>query len=148
MFGFPESVDPQSDELLKSSRFGFHAEFLVDMIEKVVKMLGTDDESMEETLLKLGQKHVAFGVTGDMFPYMTKALIHMLHEMLGDEFTDADQKAFEHVMFILIADMVKGQRKVDKDLSANKKEIVTVSWAQLAAIPDYESKGGILLFQK
>lgn len=148
LFGFPHDVDPHSDDLLKSIRFGVHAEFLIEMIEKTINLLGEDDETLEETLVALGQRHVAFGVMPEHFPHMTKALIHMLKEMMGDDFSKSDEEAFEHVMALLIADMVKGQRKVDKDLSANKKEIVTASWAQLAAIPGYEHKGGIMLFQK
>jgi len=118
------------------------------MIEKTIQLLGEDDEALEEILCALGQRHVAFGVSPAHFPYMTKALIHMLKEMMGDDFSKQDEKAFEHVMALLIADMVKGQRKVDKDLSANKKEIVTASWARLAAVPDYQHRGGIMLFQK
>ena len=148
LFGFPANVDPQSDALLKSVRFGVHAEFLIEMIEKTVQILGEDDETLEDILFSLGQRHVAFGVTPEHFPFMTKALIHMLKEMMAEDFSKEDEKAFENVMALLIADMVKGQRKVDKDLSANKKEIVTASWAQLSAIPDYQHKAGIMLFQK
>lgn len=148
LFGFPADIDPHSDALLKSIRFGVHAEFLIEMIEKTINLLGEDDETLEEVLTSLGQRHVAFGVAPQHLPYMTKALIHMLKEMMGDDFSKDDEKAFDHVMALLIADMVKGQRKVDKDLSANKKEIVTASWAQLASTPDYQLKGGIMLFQK
>lgn len=148
LFGFPVDADPQSDDLLRSARFRMHAEFLVEMIEKTIGMLGEDDETLEENLIHLGQRHVAFGVHPEHFPYMTKALIHMLKEMLESDFSKEEEDAFEHVMAMLIADIVRGQRTVDKDLSANKKEIVTASWEKLTKVHDYEQRGGIMLFQK
>jgi hypothetical protein len=82
------------------------------------------------------------------FPYMTEALIVMLKELLGDRFSDADQKAFENVLAVLIADMVKGQRKVDKGLAAANVSVVIDSWGKLTKLDNYEERAGILLFQK
>jgi hypothetical protein len=82
------------------------------------------------------------------FPYMTEALIVMLKELLGDRFSDADQKAFENVLAVLIADMVKGQRKVDKGLAAANVSVVIDSWSKLTKLDNYEERAGILLFQK
>lgn len=118
------------------------------MMEKTVQMLGDDNETLTKNLTELGQKHVSFGVTPQYFPYMTDALIVMLKEMLGGDFTDDDKQAFENVMAVLIADMVRGQRTIDKGLAAAKKFIVVESWKKLTKVPDYQQKGGILLFQK
>lgn len=119
------------------------------MMEKTIGMLGEDDETLTKSLVELGQRHVAFGVKGEYFPFMTRAVIHMLKELLGESgFSKDDEQAFDVVMAMLIADMVRGQRTVDKDLSGYKKEIVTDSWAKLTKIPEYEKVGGILLFQK
>jgi hemoglobin-like flavoprotein len=148
LFGFPVDVDPRSDELLKSKRFALHASFLMEMMEKTVQMLGDDNETLTKNLTDLGQKHVSFGVTPQYFPYMTDALIVMLKEMLGSGFTDDDKQAFENVMAVLIADMVRGQRTIDKGLAAAKKFVVVESWKKLTKVPNYQEKGGILLFQK
>jgi hemoglobin-like flavoprotein len=148
LFGFPVDVDPRSDELLKSKRFALHASFLMEMMEKTVQMLGDDNETLTRNLTDLGQKHVSFGVTPHYFPYMTDALIIMLKEMLGSGFTDDDKQAFENVMAVLIADMVRGQRTIDKGLAAAKKTIVVESWNKLTKVPNYQEKGGILLFQQ
>ncbi|KAG7346610.1 globin-like protein [Nitzschia inconspicua] len=147
LFGFPIDVDPRSDELLKSKRFSFHASFLMEMVEKTVQMLGDDNETLTNNLTELGQKHVSFGVTPQYFPYMTDALVVMLKEMLGSDFTDDDKQAFENVMAVLIADMVRGQRSIDKGLAAAKKFLVVESWLKLTKLPNYHEKGGILLFQ-
>ena len=148
LFGFPMDIDPRSPELLDSKRFAFHASFLMEMMEKTVEMLGEDDATIEKNLLALGQRHVSFGVKADHFPFMTKSLIFMLKEILGSNFSTADEQAFEIVMAVLIADLVRGQRSVDKDLAGHQKEVVTASWAKLASIPGYEKKCGIILFQK
>lgn len=147
LFGFPIDVDPRSNELLKSKRFALHASFLMEMMEKTVQMLGDDNETLTKNLTELGQKHVSFGVTPQYFPYMTDALLVMLKELLGDQFTPDDKEAFETVMAVLIADMVQGQRTVDKGLAAAKKFVVVESWKKLTKVPSYQEKGGILLFQ-
>ena len=148
LFGFPMDISPNSPDLLQSRRFSYHASFLVEMIEKTIGMLGEDDATIEKNLLALGQRHVSFGVKAEHFPYMTKALIFMLKTVLGSDFSSDDEDAFEHVMAMLIADLIRGQRTVDKDLAGNQKAIVTASWEKLTKIPDYEGKGGIILFQK
>ena len=147
LFGFPLDVDPQSEELIKSPRFSLHSQFLINMLEKTIKMLGDDNETLAKNLLELGKKHVSFGVTGEMFPYMTDSLIAMLNEMLGKEFTPDDQESFENVMSLMIADLVKGQRKVDKTLADNNKDIVIASWEKFTKISDYDTRGGLYLFQ-
>jgi hemoglobin-like flavoprotein len=148
LFGFPAEIDPRCEELVKSKRFAFHATFLMEMMERTVEMLGDDNDKLTEALTDLGKKHVAFGVLPEYFPYMTEALIVMLKELLGDRFSNDDQKAFENVLAVLIADMVKGQRKVDKGLAAANKSVVIESWAKLTKLDNYEERAGILLFQK
>ena len=147
LFGFPLDIDPDSEELLQSKRFAIHSSFLIEMMEKTMDMLGDDDETLFEAMTALGQKHVSFGVQPEWFPYMTTALIHVMKSLLND-FTKEEEVAFEHVMAVLIADLIRGQRTVNKDLAAAKKDIVTASWEKFSQIPDYEMKGGVRLFQQ
>jgi hemoglobin-like flavoprotein len=125
-----------------------HATFLVEMIESTVDMLGDDNETLEKSLTELGKKHVTFGVLPEYFPHMTDALIIMLKQLLGDDFSETDHKAFENVLAVLIADMVKGQRSVDKGLAVANKSAVTMSWQKLMKLPNYQQRGGIILFQQ
>jgi hemoglobin-like flavoprotein len=120
----------------------------MEMMENTVGILGEDDATLTKSLTELGQRHVSFGVRGEYFPFMTNALIFMLNELLGDDFSSDDEQAFEHVMAMLIADMIRGQRAVDKDLAGAKKVTVVESWSKLTQIMGYEKKGGILLFQQ
>ena len=148
LFGFPADVDPKSETLLKSARFSLHSQFLLSMVEKTIQLLGEDNQTMADNLHVLGKKHVSFGVTPEMLPSMTDALMAMLKEMLGDNFTSDQQDSFENVMSLMIADMVKGHRSVDKTLSTNNRDIVEASWAKFTKVDGYDTKGSLLLFQK
>jgi hemoglobin-like flavoprotein len=148
LFGFPENVDARSDKLLHNKRFLTHAKFLLTMIHKTVAMLGVDNDELTKILTELGKKHVTYGVKSDYFPYMTKSVVIMMKEMLKDEFTEDDRKVWEDILSVLIADMVKGQRTLEKGLAAANKNIVNKHWGQLSEIPDYDEVGGLVIFEK
>jgi hemoglobin-like flavoprotein len=148
LFGFPETIDPFSDKLLQNKRFLTHANFLLSMIGKTVGMLGEDDATLTKDLLQLGKKHVTYGVKAEYFPFMTKSIICMMKEMLGSEFTSTDQKAWEDVLSVLIADMVKGQRTLDIGLAAANKNITNKNWSQISEISDYDEVCGLVVFEK
>jgi hemoglobin-like flavoprotein len=124
-----------------------HASFLMEMIEKTVELMEEDNTTLTKSMMELGQKHVAFGVTPSYFPLMTAALIKMLKVMVPS-FSEKEETAFNAVMSALIADMIKGQKSIDKGLAATKKVVVIQSWEKLTKIESYEHKGGILLFQQ
>lgn len=148
LFGFPKNIDPRSEALLQNKRFLTHATFLLTMIHKTVGMLGVDNEELTKTLTELGKKHVTYGVKANYFPFMTKSVVIMMKEMLKDEFTDNDRKVWEDILSVLIADMVKGQRTLEKGLAAANKTIVSKNWGQLAEIKDYDEVGGLIIFEK
>jgi hypothetical protein len=119
------------------------------MIHKTVDLLGVDDELLTKSMVELGKKHVAYGVKPEYFPFMTEALLVMLKQMLQHRFTDTDKEAWENVLAVLIADMVKGQRAIDKGLvAACNKKIVINSWIKLTRVDNYEERAGSILFQK
>jgi Globin len=148
LFGFPLNVDPQSGALLKNARFIKHATFLLSMIEKAVGMLGQDDAELTETLLDLGRKHVTYGVRPEYFPFMTKAIIKMMKEILGGEFTAEDEEAWNDILSLFIADIVRGERMLDMGLAATHKKITDTNWAKLKEIEDYDEVAGMVVFRK
>ena len=151
MFGFPEDTDPSSDKLLANELFKKHATFLLNMIGKTVAMLGyagNDDATLEEQLMDIGRKHVTYGVKAGYFPLMTESVIKTMKHMLGGEFTDADEKAWDDILSLLIADMVKGQRTLDMGLAAANKNVTRRNWEALKAINDYDEVGGQEIFAK
>ena len=146
LFGFP--IDLDTEAMAGSKRFLMHSTFLVNMIEKALNMLGTDDDELTILMSDLGRKHVIYGVSdshmrstrglslqiylstcccccccfqqvkADYFPHMKNAIMAMLHEMLEIKFDARDEDAWDEVLSVLISDMTKAQREV-----AMKKEV-------------------------
>jgi hypothetical protein len=87
-------------------------------------------------------------VKAEFFPYMTKSIIIMMKAMLESEFTPTDQQAWEDILSVLIADMVKGQRLLDIGLAAANKNITNKNWSQISEIEDYDEVCGLLVFEK
>lgn len=118
------------------------------MIGKTVGMLGENNEELTKNLLELGKKHVTYGVKAEYFPFMTTSIIIMMKKLLGAEFTPTDQQAWQDILSVLIADMVKGQRTLDIGLAAANKNITNKNWSQIAEIEDYDEVCGIIVFEK
>lgn len=148
LFGFPIDMDPRAKEILRGKRFLKHAAFLIQMIDKTVNLLGVDNETLTKEMVKLGEKHVTFGVKPEYFGHMTASIVHMLTDLIGDKFSYADKVAWEKVLSALIADMVKGQRRLVKGLAAKNKSTVIKSWRNLMQMPNYEERAGVLLFRQ
>ena len=147
LFGFPADLDTNSSYLLTSTRFLKHASFLINMVDKIIHTIGVDNEGLSEKLQELGKMHSTYGVKAEYFPHMTEALVRMLKDKLGDEFTNKDEKAWNKVFDAIIADMVKGQRRLEKGLAASNKSTVITSWRLLANTPNYEEQAGVILFK-
>jgi hemoglobin-like flavoprotein len=114
VFGFPIDIDVYSSELLRSKRFLAHAAYLLDMIGTALDMLGPDIELLTLVMLDLGKKHIRFGVKPEMFPIMGEALIYMLEDTLGDEFTEEMTDAWITTYSALSGDMIRGMMKGKK----------------------------------
>jgi hemoglobin-like flavoprotein len=110
VFGFAIDVSPRSLIRDKDERFIRHATVLVQMIETAIGMLGPDIELLTEIMTGLGKKHVAYGVTPDMFPVLGQCLIDTLAECLNDDtpgsFSTASRDAWEEVYFGLATDIL------------------------------------------
>ena len=118
------------------------------MIGKSVGFLGEDDDELTKTMLELGKKHTTYGVKAEYFPFMTEAIVKMMTEVLGGEFTEEDQKSWESILAILIADIVRGERLLDLGLCATHKNVTAKNWEQIASIDDYDEICGMIVFEK
>jgi hemoglobin-like flavoprotein len=111
VFGFAIDVSPRTLIRDKDARFIRHATVLVQMIETAIGMLGPDIELLTEIMTGLGKKHVAYGVTPDMFPILGQCLIDTLAECLNDDcpgsFGTAARDAWEEVYFDLATDILQ-----------------------------------------
>jgi hemoglobin-like flavoprotein len=111
IFGFPEEMDPNSEEVLKNPRFIKHAQYFIQMIDKALSMLGPDIEILTEILLELGEKHVTYGVKPEYFPSMGRALIDTVEENLGSSFTPDIKSDWVEVYGALSYDMIRAQKR-------------------------------------
>lgn len=106
-------MDPNSPDVLKSTRFVKHAKYFIQMIDKALSMLGPDIEILTEILLELGEKHVRYGVKPEYFPSMGRALIDTVQETLGEKDFTSDVKAdWVEVYGALSYDMIRAQKNV------------------------------------
>lgn len=138
LFGFPVSMDPKSETLLKSKRFLTHATYMIQMLDKALSMLGPDVELLAEILADLGKKHARYGVKEEYFFFMGEALHETLKETLGSNFTDEDKEAWHLVYDALSEEMCK---------SMNKDIVVLKSWEDVKKIKNYKEVAGSVLFK-
>jgi hemoglobin-like flavoprotein len=111
LFRFPIDMDVDSPELLRSKRFLAHAAYVLEMIDQALNMLGPDIELLTEIMLHLGRKHVRYyRVKPEMFPIMGEALIYVLQDTLGDEFTEGMKESWEEI-YNMIRAMVNAKSK-------------------------------------
>lgn len=76
------------------------------MLDSSVQMLGPDIELLTEINHDLGKRHVRYGVTKEMYFFMGEALIYMLEQKLGDDFTKETREAWEQVYAELAGDIM------------------------------------------
>ena len=105
-----------------------------------------DDDELTQQLLDVGRKHMTYGVKPEYFPYMTTSIVSMMKEMLGRDFTQDDQKAWEDILSVFIADMVRGERTLDMGLAAANRKVTSKNWGKLSEIPDYDEVAGMVVF--
>jgi methyl-accepting chemotaxis protein len=109
LFGFPIDIDVYSSELLNSKRFLAHAAYMLDMIDTALNMLGPDIELLTEIMQDLGIKHIRYGVKPEFFPIMGEALVCVLQDALGDEFTESIKESWIETYKELSGDMIRAQ---------------------------------------
>ena len=53
-----------------------------------------DADWLQTNLMALGRKHVEYGVTDDMYPWVGECLVAAISEVAGDDWTDEHAKAW------------------------------------------------------
>lgn len=95
-----------TEDLFQSKRFRMQARYMIQMLDSSVQMLGPDIELLTEINHDLGKRHVRYGVTKEMYFFMGEALIYMLEQKLGDDFTKETREAWEQVYAELAGDIM------------------------------------------
>lgn len=111
IFGFPDSMDPLSDEVRKDKRFLRHAKYFVQMIDRALSLLGPEAEMLSEIFIELGGKHSRYGIKPEFFPSMGRALMESISNNLQDgEFTPAIKDDWIEVYHAMSFHMIRGHR--------------------------------------
>ena len=86
-----------------------HSRILIGMLDTTLNLLGPDFELLTEILEDLGRKHEGFGVKTEMYANMGDAVMFMLEQTLGDDFTPAKRAAWKETYAEISQDMIKAQ---------------------------------------
>lgn len=89
VFGLPPAAKEDASNIRKSAlhRMGIliHAKRMVNMLDSVFALLGPDMDSLTEILGQLGKRHTQYGVKASYIPFMGKAIISTLKELLHEK---------------------------------------------------------------
>lgn len=65
---------------------------------------------LDETLRALGAKHVGYGVTAEMYPWVGEALLATLAEVAGDDWSPRLERAWSDAFTAIASLMIEGAR--------------------------------------
>ncbi len=77
-----------------------------------------DPTWLGETLRAMGAKHVSYGVTDEMYPWVGESLLATLAEVLGDDWTPAVEAAWVAAFGAIAGAMMDGARSVAQSRAA------------------------------
>lgn len=80
---------------------------LMQMIEAAVALLGRPAQ-LDETLMRLGERHVGYGVMAAHYPTVGAALLDTLAAGLGDDFTAETREAWAALYSHVAETMLRG----------------------------------------
>ena len=86
------------------------AKKLTDMLAAAISLLERPSE-LESVLFRLGARHVEYGAKAEHYPVVAQALLDMLAEVLGGEFTPALRGAWSEMLHIVSNTMLAGAEK-------------------------------------
>jgi hemoglobin-like flavoprotein len=97
---FNTSIEIQGRKLMESLRYTIAA---LELPEELVPVLEG-----------LGRRHVAYGTKNEHYDLVTQALLQMLAEVLGKDFTPATAAAWREALDFVCATMQRGAREVQE----------------------------------
>jgi len=79
------------------------------MLDSAVDMLGPDVVPLTRTLVKLGERHLRYGVMPDHYPVVGQALLSVLENVLGDKrWTPEVKRGWSQVYGLISSAMISG----------------------------------------
>lgn len=77
-----------------------------------------DASWLEEKLMAMGLKHVSYGVTDEMYPWVADSLISAMSEVAGDDWTPEHDKAWGDALSAIASLMIRGARLAEDQSAA------------------------------
>jgi len=93
------------------------AKKLTDMLAAAISLLERPGE-LESVLYRLGARHVEYGAKPEHYPVVTQALLDMLAEVMGPEFTPSLRGAWSELLHVVSNAMLAGAEKAGKKAAA------------------------------
>ena len=109
VFGFKATQNVEDNPLLRMGVL-VHGTRIFSMIDEVLGLLGPDCEALSEFLETLGERHARHKVKKSYFFLMSDAVRESLSNIIGDEFSTEDDKAWRVVLEAISNDIVKGMK--------------------------------------
>ncbi len=101
---------PQVQPLFGRNARAQQAEMLQQALVAVLDHL-EDATWLEETLMAMGQKHVDYGVTNEMYDYVGDSLLATIAEVAGDDWSDELAAAWTEAYGAIASLMQRGAAK-------------------------------------
>lgn len=102
----------ENENLRTSDHFVTQAKRVVGMLECIVDILGPDLDHFTKALAMLGKRHNSFGLHESQIYMMEKAAIYALEELLDDEFSRSDRRAWQTVFYFVARHMKENRDEI------------------------------------
>ena len=126
VFGLAKRFDAKTVQGLAKMAMLVHSKHILSMIDNAIGLIGPDHEMLTELLKSTGKRHAQRGVKIQFIPYMSKAVITALKTIMGDQWSDKLEDAWEIVMDELCEDVIVSivdyQRAEEQDKSSESND--------------------------
>lgn len=139
VFGVPRDHEVTEDEV-KTSPYLAHAYNLVNILDGALQLLGPDSESLREILHDLGKKHSAYGISAQLMPYMSHAILNVFKAALSkDVFTPEVEDAWVQVFDELNGEMMYAMLKEKTELRETEERELSYTTKKRSSIQSLAS---------
>ncbi|AUX24278.1 flavohemoprotein [Sorangium cellulosum] len=116
-YGILFSRYPQVKPLFGRNSQAQQEKMLAEALAAVIDKL-EDASWLEEKLMAMGAKHVDYGVTDEMYPWVADALISALGEAAGADWTPEHHKAWSDALNAIASLMIRGAKQYGRPEAA------------------------------
>ncbi|MGK4003548.1 globin domain-containing protein [Sorangium sp. So ce1036] len=116
-YGILFSRYPQVKPLFGRNSQAQQEKMLAEALAAVIDKL-EDASWLEEKLMAMGAKHVDYGVTDEMYPWVADALISALGEAAGADWTPEHHKAWTDALNAIASLMIRGAKQYGRPEAA------------------------------